>query len=229
LEIPLKLEAWNLELLNPLDKKGCADRIWPSQSRFHTNDSRHWISLRDLEGFLAGIQLEFFSTTDPATAGRMYTDEDRNSESREFVAQSFTLLYRRVALGRLLEIFGGVQGQLPSQNAILRYSRVKLCATFIRAKEVPVQQKNKYRWPNFRRQGSCDPAVQLHRVPLTPWLLEMEKRGCRRGGVFDYAWLGAAAPGLPQRSFVCTGSPSPPLERSEISVDESSPILQSRN
>src|SRR5438105_3121260 len=47
------------------------------------------------------------------------------------VAQSFTLLYRRVVLGRLSERIGAFRFSLGSQSATLRYSRVQLCAASV--------------------------------------------------------------------------------------------------
>src|SRR5438132_930643 len=45
------------------------------------------------------------------------------------VAQSYTLLYRRVALGCGLNVLNALNLSRALQSATLRYSRVELCAT----------------------------------------------------------------------------------------------------
>ena len=50
------------------------------------------------------------------------------------VAQIFNLLYRRVALGRTVDNSKSHRISAPAQNAILRYSRVQLCATSLAAR-----------------------------------------------------------------------------------------------
>ncbi len=45
------------------------------------------------------------------------------------VAQIFNLLYRRFVIGRALDTCGRIQPARTLQNAILRYSRLKICAT----------------------------------------------------------------------------------------------------
>src|SRR2546422_604367 len=51
---------------------------------------------------------------------------------RRGVAQIFNLLYRRFAIGRLSPFAGGSGTLTARQNAILRYSRLKICATSVK-------------------------------------------------------------------------------------------------
>ena len=57
------------------------------------------------------------------------------------VAQIFNLLYRRFAIGRATDICGRVGPACVRQNAILRYGRLKICATRLPALRGCVYEK----------------------------------------------------------------------------------------
>ena len=64
-------------------------------------------------------------------AARSGALESRTADT-EIVAQIFNLPYRRFVIGRPADTVWGVEPAHTPQNAILRYGRLKICATACR-------------------------------------------------------------------------------------------------